>query len=308
MIIKSPNPLGTSSRFQLVGNDVLDGENPVGHWFPEQSRIEWLWTALGADQTLIDMLRTESALWDKWADSELRIESPLSSDQLRFSLSGWQKRYPDIRHVLDAVGIDLDLTGKKILDVGGSGKDMAYWLRALPARIDQVEVSPRSQFLCKSRVKNCLGPNTEIVPIYYHTIPAEKLPFDDSSFDFVFSRATIHHCKRPDVFSQIVRVTKPGGILLFVEPHLSDTMHWLMRTRRRLLRRDRGTDDPLRFFEMKHLEDLLCGSQTASTNFYSGNLLRLLRFNRQNEDWASTPRQLAIRVTFAGRKADAAIA
>lgn len=305
-MIHSLNPLGRSSKFQLVGNDVTDGKNLVGHWFPEQSRVEWLWNALGVDQSLIKMSQAESALWDEWADSEVRTESPHLSDRLRFSLSGWQKRYPDIGHALDAADIDLDLAGKTVLDVGGSGKDMAYWLRALPESIDQVEVSPRSQFLCKTRVSNGLDPDTgKTVPIYYHTIPAEKLPFDDDSFDFAFSRATLHHCKRPDVFQQIARVMKPGGILLFVEPYLSDTMHWLMRTRRKLLKRDRGTDDPLRSSEMKHLENLLCLSQTANASFYSGSLLRLLRSKRQNQDWDSTPRNLAMSVTFAGKKADA---
>lgn len=301
------SPLGTCSRFRLNETEVLScqtSESIAGTWHPDQSRVEWSWASLGVDPSLIDMAREEAALWDDWADTETGLDPSGLSDARRFSLSGWLNRYPNIAGVLDSTGITLDLRGRTVLDIGGSGKDMAYWLREQPARIDQVEVSPRSQFLCSARVRGGVHPDTgETIPIYYHTIPAENLPFDDASFDFVFSRSTIHHCQRPKVFSEIVRVMKPGAILLFVEPHLSKPVHWLMRTRRKLLKQDRGTDDPLRPTEMRILQGMLSGDYGKAAYYYSRSLLFFLNPKGRAEDWARVSRNFAMNVAFAGTKA-----
>ena len=45
---------------------------------------------------------------------------------------------------------------------------------------------------------------------------AERLPFDDASFDFVFGHAVLHHI--PDLelaFAEFARVLRPGGVLAF---------------------------------------------------------------------------------------------
>lgn len=297
------SPMGTCARFRLDKMSVVsESGDVVGAWHPDQSRIEWSWATLGVDPSLIEMARKEAQLWDQWAGQEELGDVSISSDKDRFSIGGWLKRFPNIHGAVETAGISLNLRGKVVLDVGGSGKDMAYWLRERPARIDQVEVSPRSQFLCRSRVKSGIDPDTgERIPIYYHTIPAESLPFDDASFDFVFSRSTLHHCRRPEVFQELVRVMKPGAILLFVEPHLSDPVHWLMRTRRKLLRRDRGTDNPLRVVEMQLLDQLL-SSGSDSVRFYAKSLLAHLSPVRRAGGWTRASRAFATNVAFAGTK------
>jgi ubiquinone/menaquinone biosynthesis C-methylase UbiE len=45
---------------------------------------------------------------------------------------------------------------------------------------------------------------------------AERLPFDDESFDLVFGHAVLHHLPDLDqAFSEFLRVLKPGGTLVF---------------------------------------------------------------------------------------------
>ena len=48
---------------------------------------------------------------------------------------------------------------------------------------------------------------------------ATHLPFDDHSFDFVFTRYLLVHLPRPlDVIKEMLRVTKPGGTVFVQEP------------------------------------------------------------------------------------------
>jgi ubiquinone/menaquinone biosynthesis C-methylase UbiE len=59
---------------------------------------------------------------------------------------------------------------------------------------------------------------------------AERLPFDDSSFDLVFGHAVLHHI--PDLeraFGEFQRVLRPGGVLAFCgEPsRYGDRLAWL---------------------------------------------------------------------------------
>src|SRR3954454_15423969 len=45
---------------------------------------------------------------------------------------------------------------------------------------------------------------------------AERLPFDDGSFDLVFGHAVLHHIPDLDrAFAEFARVLRPGGVLFF---------------------------------------------------------------------------------------------
>ncbi len=51
----------------------------------------------------------------------------------------------------------------------------------------------------------------------------EKLPFEDNSFDIVWSQDSIlHSSRRQDVISEAARVLKPGGELIFTDPMQDD--------------------------------------------------------------------------------------
>ncbi|MGH7999185.1 MAG: class I SAM-dependent methyltransferase, partial [Brasilonema sp.] len=49
---------------------------------------------------------------------------------------------------------------------------------------------------------------------------AQELPFEDNSFDFVTCQTLLIHMKHPQlVITEMVRVLKPGGLLVVVEPN-----------------------------------------------------------------------------------------
>lgn len=58
---------------------------------------------------------------------------------------------------------------------------------------------------------------SSIVP-QFHVMDAHKLEFPDNHFDLVFGGALLHHLDLPTAMSEINRVLKPGGKMVFWEP------------------------------------------------------------------------------------------
>ena len=99
--------------------------------------------------------------------------------------------------------------GKKVLEVGvGAGTDFVQWLRAgaLAYGIDLTQEAI-------DNVANRLaleGLNAEELIV----ADAEHLPYQDNSFDLVYSWGVIHHSPNTiKCLEEIIRVTKPGGII-----------------------------------------------------------------------------------------------
>ena len=104
----------------------------------------------------------------------------------------------------------------RVLEIGiGSGLNLALYP---PAVIEVVGIEPSEKLLQITRR------NAGAVPFVVELVEgsAEKIPFEDASFDTVVSTWTM--CSIPDVSAalrEMHRVLKPGGSLLFVEHGLS---------------------------------------------------------------------------------------
>ena len=104
----------------------------------------------------------------------------------------------------------------RVLEIGiGSGLNLALYP---PAVIEVVGIEPSEKLLQITRR------NAGAVPFVVELVEgsAEKIPFEDASFDTVVSTWTM--CSIPDVSAalhEMHRVLKPGGRLLFVEHGLS---------------------------------------------------------------------------------------
>lgn len=98
----------------------------------------------------------------------------------------------------------------KVLDLGcGYGQDMAYFHKkgAFVSGID------KSTEMVRIATKKC--PYASIVRGSF-----ERLPYKNKQFDLVFSRYSIQHSfYTKKVFSEILRVLKPSGHLLFLVTH-----------------------------------------------------------------------------------------
>jgi SAM-dependent methyltransferase len=57
-------------------------------------------------------------------------------------------------------------------------------------------------------------------------VDAQNLPYEESSFNGVIGVDMIHHVEKPALLlNESMRVTKPGGVLVFIEPYVSITSY-----------------------------------------------------------------------------------
>lgn len=74
--------------------------------------------------------------------------------------------------------------------------------------ISDVAIDVARKRALNSGLKNCS----------FEVMNAEKLEFDDSTFDLVFGSGILHHLDLNKAYSELARVMKPGGAAVFVEP------------------------------------------------------------------------------------------
>jgi ubiquinone/menaquinone biosynthesis C-methylase UbiE len=96
--------------------------------------------------------------------------------------------------------------GKKLLEVGvGAGTDHLQWARA-GAECHGVDLTDAAIRTTEERLR-IYGLRSSL-----QRVNAQALPFDDETFDVVYSWGVIHHSDNPaEIISEILRVLKPGG-------------------------------------------------------------------------------------------------
>ncbi len=104
-----------------------------------------------------------------------------------------------------------DLTGKRVLMLGcGTGEESRLLKEVGATDIVGIDLSKESIKLAKSTY-----PDYEFIVGDMH-----KLPFEDESFDFVYSSLAIHYSNEPaTVYKEIYRILKKDGKLLFSVGH-----------------------------------------------------------------------------------------
>jgi SAM-dependent methyltransferase len=202
----------------------------VGAWVPGERRIDWQ----VRDETLVGRVDGERGEWDAWADGRGMGDIQPPSRE-------WLANTRTMRAAAAAAPAFTHPAGKRMLDIGGACRHSARFLRDGVSHVDQVEVSPQSQRLALRRLEY-QGIDAERV--VFHTTPAERLPFEDETFDLVFASGTIHHTLRRYSLPEVHRVLKPGGQFLFIESYLPQHLHPVMRMVRCIRNADVGTDYP----------------------------------------------------------------
>jgi len=109
----------------------------------------------------------------------------------------------------------------RVLEIGaGTGLNLRHYRESIEALVLTEPVEPMARAL-ERRVERLGRP----APV--HRARAEELPFADDSFDTVVSTmvlCTVEH--QALALSEIARVLRPGGRLLFLEHLRSDTERW----------------------------------------------------------------------------------
>ncbi len=114
----------------------------------------------------------------------------------------------------------IDFKNKKLLEIGaGVGTFLVtartkYQIDAFGVEPSQDEFSPFNE-ISTALLKEYNLPKDIVI-----SASAEKLPFKDNSFDFIYSTNVLEHVQNPRlVIEESIRVLKPGGYLQFVIPN-----------------------------------------------------------------------------------------
>ena len=125
-------------------------------------------------------------------------------DDIGLSMSAYVKaKYPDFEPA-------------RILDVGCTiGHNTLPWAARYPdAEVHAIDVAAPGLAYGSARAK------MQGREVHFHQMSADKLDFPDASFDLVFSSMFLHELPNrttADVFKEIRRVLRPGGLMLHME-------------------------------------------------------------------------------------------
>lgn len=123
---------------------------------------------------------------------------------------------------------------KDVLEVGvGMGADHIEWAKSKPNSLTGIDLTDRGINHTKKRL-SIYGLESDV-----KTADAENMPFEDESFDIVYSWGVIHHSPNTEkAAAEISRVLRPGGVarvMIYHKYSLTGYMLWgrygLMRGR-----------------------------------------------------------------------------
>jgi len=138
--------------------------------------------------------------------------------------SGYNGKYSDYIHRYDELGLShyvkiskkliekVDCKGKKVIDVGcGSGILSLIALKESVAKMTCVDISKLMLEKCKAKIV-AEGYGDELIDL--HEADAERLPFDDNSFDVVLSNMILGLVPNQQAtIMELTRVARPGGTI-----------------------------------------------------------------------------------------------
>jgi len=116
-----------------------------------------------------------------------------------------------------------DFKPASVLDLGCTiGHNTCAWKRTFPAAdVTGIDVAPACLRYGHARAER------QGVPVHFRQANATALPFDDNSFDVVFSSMFLHELSLKDirrVFAEARRVLRPGGLMLHMELPPNDSL------------------------------------------------------------------------------------
>lgn len=108
----------------------------------------------------------------------------------------------------------------RVLDVGCGPGHLARLFARRGCRVTGVDRGRRLLQLARRWSRHSSEGNAG--SIEFHRAPAERLPFPDNSFDLVTATTVVYFVAKPAaVLREMIRVTRPGGIVATLDPHAS---------------------------------------------------------------------------------------
>ena len=152
----------------------------------------------------------KQAVQNHWAQETCGTRGIDGEDRAAFFRQLEEERYQVEPYILDFARFERG-AGQDVLEVGvGAGTDHVQWARA-GARLSGIDLTQEGVDLASERL------SMEGLHSNLRAADAEALPFDDASFDIVYSYGVLHHSPNTvRCISEVHRVLRPGGTALIM--------------------------------------------------------------------------------------------
>jgi SAM-dependent methyltransferase len=145
----------------------------------------------------------------------------LAEVERRFLGESWFAQEPGATPYSRLIPFD-ELRGRDVLEIGCGTGVHARLLAEAGANVSAVDLTPTAVELTRRRLA-LHGLEADV-----READAEQLPYDDATFDFVWSWGVIHHSSDTErVLDEIARVLRPGGRFALMVYHRSSVTFWL---------------------------------------------------------------------------------
>lgn len=162
--------------------------------------------------------------WEQHRTGPLEVDA---TDRTEFFLQMLEDREETHPFLSDFASFE-EYKDQRVLEIGvGPGTDFQRWTEAGAETIG-IDISRYSINLTKERIQmfELKGSN-----LGFAQADAERLPFDDESFDLVYSYGVLHLAPdTPATFEEVNRVLKPGGefkLMVYAVPSWVGILLWL---------------------------------------------------------------------------------
>jgi SAM-dependent methyltransferase len=169
----------------------------------------------------IEIKASTVAVWGASPAGSTHVETGLDGSRDAFDHARLSRSQNELTWIAELIPFD-KFRDRDVLEVGcGAGFD-AYEFMLKGARYVGIDIVPSNVDLAARHLA------------YYGLKPkvlvadAEQLPFEDASFDMVFSNGVLHHT--PDIsraLTEARRVLRPGGSICLSLYHRNSAFYWL---------------------------------------------------------------------------------
>ena len=112
--------------------------------------------------------------------------------------------YKFAKHIIEKFKIK---PNSKILDIGCGNGDITACFGDLGMDIYGLDISESSSLMLSDK------------KFKKHNLNDRDYPFDDNSFDYIFSKSVVEHLRDPDILiDEAYRLLKPGGVFICMTP------------------------------------------------------------------------------------------
>ena len=110
--------------------------------------------------------------------------------------------------------LSMECPGKEVLDYGCGTGSRACWVAKSGGKVTGIDISQQAIKLAR---QHSVQENVVDATAFFE-MDAERMTFPDNSFDLVCGTGILHHLNLDKAYPEIVRVLRPKGKAIFLEP------------------------------------------------------------------------------------------